>query len=74
MGIELNGNDHGKAHDEAPLALVGQRRRTTGHMAGAVSARLASPDAEERINAALRRVLAAMVAKRLQGYEKEGAL
>ena len=67
MRVEINGGDHESAHDAPPSALVERRRKTKGLMTCAITSRPMSADAERRFRAALQRVLADLVALRLQG-------
>ncbi len=67
MSIELKSDDHGLAQAASTSALVGQRRKTKGLMAGAMTARPMSADAERRFKAALQRVVADIVEAHLQG-------
>ncbi len=66
MPAEVNGDDHGSAQAAATSALVGQRRKTKGLMAGAMIARPMSVEAERRFKAALQRVVADFVQRHLQ--------
>ena len=67
MPVEVNGDDHGSAQAAATSALVGQRRKTKGLMAGAMIARPMSVEAEKRFHAALQRVVADVVEVQLRG-------
>ncbi len=69
MSIELKSDDHGLAQAEDPRDLVGRRRKTKGLMAGAMTARPMSADAERRFKAALQRVVADIVEVHLRGQE-----
>jgi hypothetical protein len=64
--VEVNSDDHGSAQ-AATSALVGQRRRSKGLMAGAMTARPMSVEAERRFKAALQRVVADVVEVQLRG-------
>jgi hypothetical protein len=66
MRVEVNYDDHGSTQAAATSALVGQRRKSKGLMAGAMTARPMSVEAERRFHAALQRVVADMVQKNLQ--------
>jgi hypothetical protein len=67
MPVEVNGDDHGSAQAAATSAPVGQRRKTKGLMAGAMTTRPMSVEAERRFHAALQRVVADIVEIHLQG-------
>ncbi len=67
MRIELKSDDHGSAQAAAASALVGQRRKAKGLMAGAVIARPMSADAERHFKAALQRVVTGIVEVHLRG-------
>ena len=69
MPVEVNGDDHGSAQ-AATSALVGQRRRSKGLMAGAMIARPRSVEAEKRFHAALQRVVADIVEVHLRGRKE----
>ena len=69
MHSVIKTDDHGSAQ-AATSALVGQRRKTKGLMAGAMTARPMSADAERRFKAALQRVVADIVEVHLQGQEE----
>ncbi len=62
-------SDHGSAQ-AATSALVGQRRKTKGLMAGAMTARPMSVEAERRFKAALQRVVADIVEVQLRGRKE----
>ena len=66
MPVEVNGDDHGSAQAAATSAPVGRRRKSKGLMAGAMTARPMSVEAERRFKAALQRVVADIVQKNLQ--------
>ena len=70
MRVEVNYDDHGSTQAAATSALVGQRRKSKGLMAGAMIARPMSVEAERRFHAALHRVVVDIVAKQLQGREE----
>ncbi len=67
MSIELKSDDRGMAQAAATSALVGQRRKTKGLMAGAMTARPMSADAERRFKAVLQRAVVDIVEVHLQG-------
>ena len=67
MRIEIKGNDHGHAQAAATPALVGQRRNPKGRIAGTVSTRPMTSDAELRLKTALQRIVSDMVEKHLRG-------
>ena len=69
MHSVIRTDDHGSAQ-AATSALVGQRRRSKGLMAGAMTARPMSVEAERRFKAALQRVVADIVQVHLQGQEE----
>lgn len=62
-------DDRGSAQ-AATSALVGQRRRSKGLMAGAMIARPMSVEAEKRFHAALQRVVADVVEVQLRGRKE----
>lgn len=66
MHSVIKTDDHGSAQ-ATTSALVGQRRRSKGLMAGAMTARLMSVEAERRFKAALQRVVADIVEVQLRG-------
>lgn len=70
MHSVIKTDDHGSAQAAATSALVGQRRISKGLMAGAMTARPMSVEAERRFHAALHRVVVDIVAKQLQGREE----
>lgn len=65
-------DDHGSAQAAATSAPVGRRRKSKGLMAGAMSARPMSVEAERRFKAALQRVVADIVEVHLRGREENG--
>jgi len=68
MHSVIKTDDHESAQAAATSALVERRRRKTkGLMAGAMTARPMSADAERRFKAALQRVVADIVEVHLQG-------
>jgi hypothetical protein len=69
MHSVIKTHDHGSAQ-AATSALVGQRRKTKGLMAGAMTARPMSVEAEKRFHAALQRVVADIVEVQLQGRKE----
>ncbi len=70
MPVEVNGDDHGSAQAAATSALVGQRRKTKGLMAGAMTARPMSVEAERRFQTALQRIVADIVEVHLRGRKE----
>jgi hypothetical protein len=66
MHSVIKADDHGSAQAAATSALVGQRRKTKGLMAGAMTARPMSVEAERRFKAALQRAVADFVQRHLQ--------
>ena len=60
-------DDHGSAQAAATSAPVGRRRKSKGLMAGAMTARPMSVEAERRFKAALQRVVADIVEVQLRG-------
>ncbi len=70
MHSVIKTDDHGSAQAAATSALVGQRRKTKGLMAGAMTARPMSVEAEKRFHAALQRVVADIVEVQLQGRKE----
>lgn len=66
MHSVIKTDDHGSAQAAATSAPVGRRRKSKGLMAGAMSARPMSVEAERRFKAALQRVVADIVQKNLQ--------
>jgi hypothetical protein len=70
MHSVIKTDDHGSAQ-AATSALVGQRRKKTkGLMAGAMTARPMSADAERRFQTALQRVVADIVEVQLRGRKE----
>jgi hypothetical protein len=69
MHSVIKTDDHGSAQ-AATSALVGQRRRSKGLMAGAMIARPMSVDAKRRFKAALQRVVADIVEVQLRGRKE----
>lgn len=69
MHSVIKTDDHGSAQ-AATSALVGQRRRSKGLMAGAMTARPMSVEAEKRFHAALQRVVADIVEVQLRGRKE----
>ncbi len=65
-------DDHGSAQAAATSAPVGRRRKTKGLMAGAMTARPMSVEAERRFQTALQRVVADIVEVHLRGREENG--
>ena len=72
MPVEVNGDDHGSAQAAATSALVGRRCKSKGLMAGAMTARPMSVEAERRFKAALQRVVTDFVEIQLRGREENG--
>ena len=72
MQSVIKTDDHGSAQAAATPALVGQRRKTKGLMAGAMTARPMSVEAERRFKAALQRFVADIVEVHLRGREENG--
>jgi hypothetical protein len=69
MHSVIKSDDHGSAQ-AATSALVGQRRKTKGLMAGAMIASPMSVEAEKRFHAALQRVVADIVEVQLRGRKE----
>lgn len=65
-------DDHGSAQAAATSAPVGRRRKSKGLMAGAMTARPMSAEAERRFQTALQRVVADTVEVHLRGREENG--
>jgi hypothetical protein len=63
-------DDRGSAQAAATSALVGRRRKPKGLMAGAMTARPMSVEAEKRFHAALQRVVADIVEVQLRGRKE----
>lgn len=66
MQSVIKTDDHGSTQAAATSAPAGRRRKTKGLMAGAMTARPMSVEAEKRFHAALQRVVADIVQKNLQ--------
>lgn len=67
MHSVIKTDDHGSAQAAANSAPVGRRRKSKGLMAGAMTARPMSVEAERRFKAALQRVVADIVEVQLRG-------
>ncbi|MDX2130420.1 MAG: hypothetical protein SFY69_00010 [Planctomycetota bacterium] len=66
MHSVLKTNDHESAQAAATSAPVGRCRKSKGLMAGAMTARPMSVEAERHFQAALQRIVADIVQKNLQ--------
>lgn len=70
MPVEVNGDDHGSAQAAATSAPVGRRRKSKGLMAGAMTARPMSVEAERRFQTALQRIVVDIVEAHLRGRKE----
>lgn len=67
MHSVIQTDDHGSAQAAATSAPVGRRCKSKGLMAGAMTSRPMSVEAERRFKAALQRVVADIVEVQLRG-------
>ena len=70
MAIELNGKTQSLSADVPPSPSLGRRSKSRP-LSGAVIARPMSDEAEVRFQAALQRIVRAMVANHLRGQGEE---